>query len=279
MSAIKGVIKGAQKGCKVMYRIGKAHKSTICVGFGLMAGGAALYSCAKATAKSVREIDEENAKRKENNEEPLTKKEKIQMAGKNYASTGVWTVVSFTLICCGQHMAIKDATIATAMASESDRAYEALRDSVNDILSDDKETKTKVVNKFDEIYGDSNQPIDRYQVGNTHYDGYTKYSGGNVTERFKDEYGFECKASRSIIQACRDIFKVEAANDIQDATLADFYYNIERYGGEIISQPEHTHRIGYTTNEICDFDYILNADYDTAGLYYSIDYSLEPTNI
>lgn len=271
----------ATKIAKNSYKFYRAHKSTLCIGCGLAAGGAALYSGCKATAKSVRQIDIANNEREINGDDPLTKKEVFQLVGKNYISTGAWTLVSAGLIIAGHRLDIKAVGVATAAAKESDNAYNALRDSVNDILSEDKDTKDKIIDRYEErkheIYGDSLQPIDQYHT----YPGYSKniVTTSHNYERFKDEYGFECWSSRTAIKAAKDKFKLEAINDIEDATLADFYYDIEGYDSNIIRQPEYSHRKGYNTNVICDFDIRFNPDYDADGLFWTIDYDLEPVDV
>lgn len=268
------------KVAKNSYNFYKANKSTFCIGFGLAAGGTALYSGCKATAKSVREIDIANNERQLNGEDPLTKKEVFQMVGKNYISTGAWTVVSASLIIAGHHLDLKAVGVATAAAKESDNAYNALRDSVNDILSDDKDTKDKVIKKFDEkrheLYGDGPQPIDKYNI----YHGYpNQVVSSNKLERFKDEFGFECWTTRDVIGTVKDLFKMEVLNDASEGTLADFYDCIASHGGHVIRQPEYAYRKGYRQDQIKEFDFRPDPDYDVDGLFYSIAYDSEPVDL
>lgn len=268
------------KVAKNSYKFYKANKSTFCIGFGLAAGGAALYSGCKATAKSVREIDIANNERQLNGEDPLTKKEVFQMVGKNYISTGAWTVVSASLIIAGHHLDLKAVGVATAAAKESDNAYNALRDSVNDILVGDenKETKEKILDKYaerKEVYGDSEQPIDIYHGR----PGTSAAMNGNGIWRFKDEYGFECEGTKLAFKAAKEKFVMEGLNDIQDTSLADFYCCLEHYGVSVIRQPQFAYRKGYAVSELGDFDISINVDEDTDGPFYMVDYDLEPTDM
>ena len=269
------------KVAKNSYKFYKVHKSSFFVGVGLAAGGAALYSGCKATAKSVREIDIANNERQLNGEDPLTKKEVFQMVGKNYISTGAWTVVSASLIIAGHHLDLKAVGVATAAAKESDNAYNALRDSVNDILvgEEDKETKAKILDKYaerKEVYGDSDQPIDIYHA---RPGAVAAIKGNNGTWRFKDEYGFECEGTKLAFKAAKEKFIMEGLNDISETTLADFYYCLEHYGVNVIRQPQFAYRKGYAASELGDFDISINVDEDTDGPFYMVDYDLEPTDM
>ena len=266
---------------KNSYKFYKANKSTFCIGFGLAAGGTALYSGCKATAKSVREIDIANNERQLNGEDPLTKKEVVQMVGKNYISTGAWTVVSASLIIAGHHLDLKAVGVATAAAKESDNAYNALRDSVNDILVGDenKETKERIFDKCaerKEVYGDSDQPIDIYHAR----PGAVAAINGTGIWTFRDEYGFECEGTKLAFKAAKEKFIMEGLNDISETTLADFYYCLEHYGVKVIRQPQFAYRKGYVASELGDFDISINVDDDPIyGPYYMVDYDLEPTDM
>lgn len=266
---------------KNSYKFYKVHKSSFFVGVGLAAGGAAIYSGCKATAKSVREIDIANNERQLNGEDPLTKKEVFQMVGKNYISTGAWTVVSASLIIAGHHLDLKAVGVATAAAKESDNAYNALRDSVNDILVGDenKETKAKIFDKCaerKEVYGDSDQPIDIYHAR----PGAVAAINGTGTWTFRDEYGFECEGTKLAFKAAKEKFVMEGLNDISETSLADFYYCLEHYGAKVIRQPQFAYRKGYAVSELGDFDISINVDDDPIyGPFYMVDYDLEPTDM
>ena len=269
------------KVAKNSYKFYKANKSTFCIGFGLAAGGAAIYSGCKATAKSVREIDIANNERQLNGEDPLTKKEVFQTVGKNYISTGAWTLVSASLIIAGHHLDLKAVGVATAAAKESDNAYNALRDSVNDILTgeENKETKAKIFDKCaerKEVYGDSDQPIDIYH--GRPVTSATINGTGNWT--FRDEYGFECVGTKLAFKAAKEKFIMEGLNDIQETTLADFYCCLEHYGVSVIRQPQFAYRKGYAVSELGDFDISINVDDDPIyGPFYMVDYDLEPIDM
>lgn len=265
---------------KNSYKFYKVHKSSFFVGVGLAAGGAALYSGCKATAKSVREIDIANNERQLNGEDPLTKKEVFQMVGKNYISTGAWTLVSASLIIAGHHLDLKAVGVATAAAKESDNAYNALRDSVNDILAGEENKKAKIFDKCaerKEVYGDSEQPIDIYhgRPGTV-----STINGGAGNWVFRDEFGFECIGTKLAFKAAKEKFIMEGLNDIQETTLADFYCCLEHYGVSVVRQPQFAYRKGYAVSELGDFDISINVDDDPIyGPFYMVDYDLEPTDM
>ena len=278
------VIKSVKTTSKLIYNFGKAHKSTICIGFGLAATAKAFYEGCKATAKSVRQIDEENTFREASALSPMTAKEKIELCGKNYISAGAWLTVGFASIGYGHHLGIKQTAIATAFAEESEKAYVALRDSVNDILEGEegKETKDKIIKEFDKkVYGDGGQPIDKYYPMKN--DICTGRSESVVAipkyERFKDEFGFECWSTREVIGTVKDLFKMEVLNDAREGTLADFYDCISSHGGHIIRQPEYGYRKGYRQDQIKEFDFRPDPDYDASGLFYSIVYDVEAVDL
>ena len=72
---------------------------------------------------------------------------------------------------------------------------------------------------------------------------------------------------------------MEGLNDIQETTLADFYYCLEHYGVDVIRQPQFAYRKGYAVSELGDFDISINVDEDTDGPFYMVDYDLEPTDM
>lgn len=261
----------------------KAHKATICVCGGMVAGTVAIVECGKATYKSVREVDEVNADRVANGEEPLKKKEVVKLCKKNYYPTIGLTVSGIALISFGYRLTLRELASTTAVAKAAQAGYDDLRDSINDILDDGTEEKKtlkdSILNKFEDrkrdrrLYGDGPNAIDICDYT------YSKSSKihPSAQRRFKDKYGAEFESTKGDVRAAISEVKYQLSCGLASG-LADFYAN----ASDNVKSPDFVSTLEWnpdTLNQLNDLEVTLKLEEDADGPYYWIQYSWDPEEV
>ena len=267
----------------------KAHKSTVCVCTGIIAGGAAIVECGHATVKSVRKVDEINANRLADCEEPLTKKEVVKECISEYVPTIGLATLSAGLILYGHRCSLKQLSMATAGAKFLETEYNELKESIEDVLGDDehKELKGKLFDKFTErkhekIYGDSKQSIDLY-TGERYVDevlhGYPissrrSYNESSKIYRFKDKWGGEFYGTKDAVYNGVLEIRNMLLNGME-ASLVDYYDAV----GNNLHVPDIANKWIFspsTINSINQLDIRTQLHEDADGPFYRLHWSEDP---
>lgn len=124
----------------------------------------------KGTIKSVRAIDEEkiNRRLRDDDQNILTKKEKVKLCWKYYIPTAISAGVTITALIAAHTISSKRAAVLASMYSMSEAALKEYQNKVIDVIGENKETKIS-----DEIAKDKvkNNPIkDENIIKTTHGD-------------------------------------------------------------------------------------------------------------
>lgn len=286
MSVMSSAIKYGNK----LLKFAKAHKSSVCICGGLILTTGAVVEGCRATVKSVREIDEINAERLADGEERLTKKEVVKESIHNYFPTIGMTVAGGALIIYGHKVSLKQLSMATAGAKLLEAEYNELKESIEDVLSDDeehKEIKGKIFDKFtarkhEKLYGDSKQAIDVY-TGERYVDEVLHgvklsdrrmYSDTTKVHRFKDRWGGEFYGTKDA--AYNGVLEIRnMLLNGMEASLVDYYDAV----GSSIHIPEIANKWIFspvTINSINQLDIRTALHEDADGPYYRISWTEEP---
>lgn len=259
----------------------KIHKSTIMVCGGVCLYGKALYDTGKQTYKAVRAIDEINTDRMANGEDPLTKKEAFKQGVSYYIQPGLEAIAATVLVIGGYKIAIDKLLTTSAGAKLVSDKYESLTHTIDEYFGDDVEEKDKFYSNYhrareERIYGDGNEPIDRYSPRWSE-SGYSKLIGTNPNvgkERYKDFVGTNMYVTRGDIRAAIiDIrSQLKGGNDVY---LSDFYDALP----DGIEYPRVCNKYLWEGNmfdsgqDIDNIDIVFTPDQDSEGLFYQMTFT------
>lgn len=273
---------------KVGWRWIKLHKSTIMVAGGCVLYGKAIYDTGKQTVKAVRAIDNINTERLANDEPMLTRKETFKEGISYYIQPGIEFVAATVLVAGGYKIAVDKFLLSSAGTKVAVDKYEDLTHAIDEYFGDDVEEKDRLYKGYhqsreDRIYGDSNEPVDRFSPAWSE-SGYSKMVTTHSKvgqERFKDFVGTNIMATEGDIRA--------AIKDIQatlmggnDAYLSDFYDALP----DSIEYPRVCTRYIWeadqfdSSRDIESIDYVISPDRDSEGLFNQITFTgPQPTYI
>lgn len=135
---------------KIALKIGEEvvkHQAEILLAGGIVTATAATVSAIKATAKSTKDIQEENLKREENDIPKMTKKEVVKREGKNYIWTLIFLLTSIGSQVGGYKASIRRIAVLSAALKLSEETYNEYRKEIEEAAKIPKEDLKKVESK------------------------------------------------------------------------------------------------------------------------------------
>lgn len=281
-----GLLNGVAKFGKSIYSFAKAHKTTICLAGGCACLGVAVVDSGRNTIKAVRKVEDINAIRAQELKSPLTKKEIVKECAPLYISTACWAFAGYVGIGYAYKVKVNQLASMTLFADAAKRERDALRDAIDDILpgEENRETKQKIADRYSEkLYGDGNQPIDRFIPSENRSKGNKVFGHSPSVERYKDPYGGEFFATASDLRYAKlDIIRTLESG--WGAGLPDFYaavsddadypVNAHNYIWDINNWPQER-----VSSMLKSFDIRREERSDIDGLYWQLSYTIEPSYI